>query len=71
MEYPFDKYFDQLVQEIEGLPSTTFEGDPHLGSGSKKDSLVQADTGGPPPPPIPGLLPGTYDTLRAIGGHQY
>jgi len=70
-DYPFDKYFDQLMQEMEGAASTTFEDDPHLGSGLKKDSLVQADTGGPPPPPIPGLLPGAYDALvlREVVGY--
>ena len=55
---------------MEGAASTTFEDDLHLGSGSKKDSLVQADTGGPPPPPAPGLLPGAYDALLAVRGRH-
>lgn len=56
VEYPFDRYFDQQVRELEGsaefdqtvsIPATRED---------KKDPLVSSDNGGPPPPPVPGLL---------------
>ena len=68
-EYPFDKYFDQLMQEVEGTANATFEEKPYPGSEPKKDFLVEADNGGPPPP-IPGLLPGEYDIHPAVSRYQ-
>ncbi|KAL2828168.1 signal recognition particle, alpha subunit, N-terminal-domain-containing protein [Aspergillus cavernicola] len=58
VEYPFDKYFDQQVRELEdnataGLVASEASA---AVAESKKDPLVSADNGGPPPPPIPGLL---------------
>ncbi|GFF35909.1 signal recognition particle receptor subunit alpha homolog [Aspergillus udagawae] len=56
IEYPFDKYFDQQVRELEdnaGAPtSETLVAEVK----EKKDPLVSSDNGGPPPPPVPGLL---------------
>ncbi|KAI9934020.1 hypothetical protein ASPWEDRAFT_105976 [Aspergillus wentii DTO 134E9] len=56
IEYPFDKYFDQQVRELEDntgiTPSEAFKAE----SESKKDPLVSSDNGGPPPPPVPGLI---------------
>ncbi|CEL01725.1 Putative Signal recognition particle receptor [Aspergillus calidoustus] len=57
VEYPFDKYFDQQVRELEdnataGLVSSEAAGDAE----ARKDPLASSDNGGPPPPPVPGLL---------------
>ncbi|KAI9375842.1 signal recognition particle, alpha subunit, N-terminal-domain-containing protein [Aspergillus egyptiacus] len=57
-EYPFDKYFDQQVRELEdngqgGLVAS--EASAGLAE-ARKDPLVSADNGGPPPPLVPGLL---------------
>lgn len=57
IEYPFDKYFDQQVRELEdntGAVSEPLVDDTE----SKKDPFVSSDNGGPPPPPVPDLLPG-------------
>ncbi|KAJ0425294.1 signal recognition particle, alpha subunit, N-terminal-domain-containing protein [Aspergillus carlsbadensis] len=57
VEYPFEKYFDQQVRELEdnataGLGSSEAAGDAE----ARKDPLASSDNGGPPPPPVPGLL---------------
>ncbi|KAL3448490.1 signal recognition particle, alpha subunit, N-terminal-domain-containing protein [Aspergillus insuetus] len=57
VQYPFDKYFDQQVRELEdnataGLVSSEAAGDAE----ARKDPLASSDNGGPPPPPVPGLL---------------
>jgi signal recognition particle receptor subunit alpha len=62
VEYPFDKYFDQQVRELEdnataGLVSSEAAGDAE----ARKDPLASSDNGGPPPPPVPGLLKGMRD----------
>lgn len=62
IEYPFDKYFDQQVKELESAAGTAVENRPSLLVEDKKDTLVDADNGGPPPPPIPGLLPGRFSS---------
>lgn len=57
IEYPFDKYFEQQVRELEdntGAVSNDLLDDTEI----KKDPLVSSDNGGPPPPPVPGLRPG-------------
>lgn len=61
VEYQFDKYFDQQVQELED--STGFVSSaPLVADGEdKKDLLVSSDNGGPPPPPVPGLLKGMFE----------
>ncbi|KAL1886852.1 hypothetical protein Plec18167_000787 [Paecilomyces lecythidis] len=54
VEYPFDKYFDQQVRELEG---TTVEAkEPLVSTKEKDDPFVSSDNGGPPPPPVPTLL---------------
>ncbi|KAL4995848.1 signal recognition particle, alpha subunit, N-terminal-domain-containing protein [Aspergillus recurvatus] len=56
IEYPFDKYFDQQVQELEDHATAGFASEaPAADAGARKDPLVSADNGGPPPPPVPGL----------------
>ncbi|WEW61487.1 hypothetical protein PRK78_006977 [Emydomyces testavorans] len=57
VEYPFDPYFDHQLQKLENATGPTVEDGPRLIVEEKKDTLADADTGGPPPPPIPGLLP--------------
>ncbi|KAL6236046.1 hypothetical protein BDW75DRAFT_124568 [Aspergillus navahoensis] len=57
VEYPFDKYFDQQVQELEDNATAGFASEaPAADAEARKDPLVSADNGGPPPPPVPGLL---------------
>lgn len=61
VEYPFDKYFDQQVRELEentGAVSEDLVDDAEI----KKDPLVSSDNGGPPPPPVPGLRPGMRES---------
>ncbi|OKL63141.1 hypothetical protein UA08_01356 [Talaromyces atroroseus] len=55
-EYPFDKYFDQQVRELEDTADPSI--DEYAGSyeDGKKNPLVSSDNGGPPPPPEPSLL---------------
>ncbi|PGH11773.1 hypothetical protein AJ79_04674 [Helicocarpus griseus UAMH5409] len=67
IEYPFDKYFDQQVKELESAAGTAVGSRPSLSVEEKKDTLVEADNGGPPPPPIPGLLPAQHHAARAAG----
>ncbi|KAL4818324.1 signal recognition particle, alpha subunit, N-terminal-domain-containing protein [Aspergillus spinulosporus] len=56
-EYPFDKYFDQQVQELEDNATAGFASEALAADAeARKDPLVSADNGGPPPPPVPGLL---------------
>ncbi|BCS17797.1 signal recognition particle receptor subunit alpha [Aspergillus puulaauensis] len=57
VEYPFDKYFDQQVRELEDNATAGFASEaPGTDAEARKDPLVSADNGGPPPPPVPGLL---------------
>ncbi|KAL4778569.1 signal recognition particle, alpha subunit, N-terminal-domain-containing protein [Aspergillus varians] len=57
VEYPFDKYFDQQVRELESNATAGFVSEaPAADAEARKDPLVSADNGGPPPPPVPGLL---------------
>ncbi|EEQ91622.1 fused signal recognition particle receptor [Blastomyces dermatitidis ER-3] len=65
VEYPFDKYFDQQVKELESAAGTAVESRPPLLADDKKDTLVDADNGGPPPPPVPGLLLAQHHAARA------
>ncbi|KAL2811796.1 signal recognition particle, alpha subunit, N-terminal-domain-containing protein [Aspergillus granulosus] len=57
VEYPFEKYFDQQVRELEDN-ATVGLGSSEVASGAeaRKDPLASSDNGGPPPPPVPGLL---------------
>lgn len=57
VEYPFDKYFDQQVLELEDSIGAVPE-DLVDDADIKKDPLVSSDNGGPPPPPVPGFRPG-------------
>ncbi|KAH8695178.1 signal recognition particle, alpha subunit, N-terminal-domain-containing protein [Talaromyces proteolyticus] len=49
-EYPFDRYFDQQIQELENAagPAIDEHAGPH--EDEKKNPLVASDNGGPPPP---------------------
>ncbi|KUL91989.1 hypothetical protein ZTR_01363 [Talaromyces verruculosus] len=55
-EYPFDKYFDQQIRELEDTTGPSI--DEYTGSYDdiKKNPLVASDNGGPPPPSDPSLL---------------
>ena len=59
VEYRFDNYFDQQVQELEDNTGSAPSG-PFVDGEDKKDVLVSSDNGGPPPPPVPGLLKGMF-----------
>jgi signal recognition particle receptor subunit alpha len=68
VEYPFDKYFDQQVQELEDNATAGFASEvPAADAEARKDPLVSADNGGPPPPPVPGLLKGMSEFEFPIG----
>lgn len=62
-EYPFDKYFEQQVRELESASLRTQNvSEPEARSAvveqKKSNASVEADNGGPPPPPpVPGLVP--------------
>lgn len=58
IEYPFDRYFDQQVRELENNAGGLISDDAGRVGGveEKKDPLESSDTGGPPPPPVPGLI---------------
>lgn len=58
LEYPFDKYFEQQIQELDQSSSIINNDKPRTAVEENKDPLTRADTGGPPPPPIPGMKPG-------------
>ncbi|EEH48656.1 Signal recognition particle receptor subunit alpha [Paracoccidioides brasiliensis Pb18] len=66
IEYPFDRYFDQQVKELESAAATAVEKRPSLLVEEKKDTLVDADNGGPPPPTAPGILPEQHHAARAM-----
>ncbi|KAK2804879.1 hypothetical protein FQN50_006384 [Emmonsiellopsis sp. PD_5] len=66
IEYPFDKYFEQQVRELEAASGTVAENGPRFTVEEKKDTLVEADNGGPPPPPVPGLHPAQHHAARAV-----
>lgn len=58
--YPFDKYFDQQVRELEDNATAGFVSEATAADAeARKDPLASADNGGPPPP-VPGLLRGTF-----------
>ncbi|KAI1942518.1 hypothetical protein LOZ66_000920 [Ophidiomyces ophidiicola] len=57
VEYSFDPYFDQQLQELESAANVSSGKESRYIEEEKKDALTNADTGGPPPPPVPGLLP--------------
>jgi signal recognition particle receptor subunit alpha len=59
VEYPFDKYFDQQIRELEDATGAAYEETVDAFINEKKDSPVLSDNGGPPPPPVPSLLKGT------------
>ena len=61
VEYQFDKYFDQQVQELEDNTGFASSGPLVADGKDKKDPLVSSDNGGPPPPPAPGLLKGMLE----------
>ncbi|KAI5289397.1 hypothetical protein KEM54_003940 [Ascosphaera aggregata] len=66
IEYPFDKYFEQQIRELESA-SLSSRVQNHVDSNTprpaaveqkKSNASVEADNGGPPPPPpVPGLVP--------------
>jgi signal recognition particle receptor subunit alpha len=62
-EYPFDKYFDQQVRELEDTTGPSI--DEYTGSydEGKKNPLVASDNGGPPPPSDRSLLTGMLQDL--------
>ncbi|KAL4945133.1 hypothetical protein BDV06DRAFT_185694 [Aspergillus oleicola] len=67
VEYPFNKYFDQQVRELEDNATAGFVSEASaLDAEARKDPLVSADNGGPPPPPVPGLL--KAQPQAALGG---
>ncbi|PGH12769.1 hypothetical protein AJ80_06593 [Polytolypa hystricis UAMH7299] len=65
VEYPFDKYFDQQVRELESTAGTPVEDSSRAAAVEKKDPLVEADNGGPPPP-VPGLLSAQHQAARSV-----
>lgn len=64
VEYPFDRYFDQQVKELENISGAITSEGFVADAEEKKDPLVSSDNGGPPPPSMPGLLRGMSCLLR-------
>lgn len=60
VEYPFDKYFEQQVKELEDNSAPINSEGVVTGAENKKDPLVSSEHGGPPPPSVPGLIQGMY-----------
>ncbi|BAE61907.1 unnamed protein product [Aspergillus oryzae RIB40] len=58
VEYPFDKYFEQQVKELEDNSAPINSEGVVTGAENKKDPLVSSEHGGPPPPSVPGLIQG-------------
>lgn len=56
IEYKFDRYFDQQVQELEDNTASAPVEVSVADGEDKKDPFVSSDNGGPPPPPVPGPL---------------
>ncbi|KAL1955820.1 hypothetical protein VTO42DRAFT_8059 [Malbranchea cinnamomea] len=65
IEYPFDPYFDQLVKDLESAALPSEEEARRPVETEKKDVLARADTGGPPPPPVPGLIPAQHQAAQS------
>ncbi|KAB8270258.1 signal recognition particle, alpha subunit, N-terminal-domain-containing protein [Aspergillus minisclerotigenes] len=56
VEYPFDRYFEQQVKELEDNSASINSEGVVTGAEHKKDPLVSSEHGGPPPPSVPGLI---------------
>ncbi|KAE8383186.1 signal recognition particle, alpha subunit, N-terminal-domain-containing protein, partial [Aspergillus bertholletiae] len=56
VEYPFTRYFEQQVRELEDDSVPINSEGAVTGAELKKDPLVSSEHGGPPPPSVPGLL---------------
>ncbi|KAL1970252.1 hypothetical protein VTN77DRAFT_5412 [Rasamsonia byssochlamydoides] len=66
VEYPFDKYFDQLMRELEDTAGVTVEETPGALEEEKKNPLVASDNGGPPPPPVPSLHKAQHPAAQPV-----
>ncbi len=55
-KYAFDEYYDQQLRELEASMGPAVLAEPPRISTDKKEELQEGDTGGPPPPQVPGLL---------------
>lgn len=65
VEYPFDKYFDQQVRELEDTAGGAVEETPGILEEERKNPFVSSDNGGPPPPPVPSLPKGNLHLCTA------
>ncbi|PYH94272.1 signal sequence receptor alpha subunit [Aspergillus ellipticus CBS 707.79] len=66
VQYPFDKYFDQQIRELEDNSGSISSEAFVAHAVDKKDPLVSSDNGGPPPPSVPGLV--KAQPQAALGG---
>ncbi|PWY72309.1 signal sequence receptor alpha subunit [Aspergillus heteromorphus CBS 117.55] len=66
VQYPFDKYFDQQVRELEDNSGSISSEAFVAHAVDKKDPLVSSDNGGPPPPPVPGLLKAQHSAAPGV-----
>lgn len=55
-KYAFDEYYEQQLRELEASTGAPLIAEPTRLPGDKKEELQDGDTGGPPPPSVPGLL---------------
>jgi signal recognition particle receptor subunit alpha len=55
-KYAFDEYYDQQLRELEATTGAPVLAEPPRVLADKKEQLQEGDTGGPPPPPVPGLV---------------
>ena len=66
--YPFDRYFDQQLRDLEASTvEAVSEDPPQVPQEVKKTSSEDGDTGGPAPPLIPGLLKAQPRTVPRNG----
>ncbi|KAA8643320.1 hypothetical protein EYZ11_000898 [Aspergillus tanneri] len=66
IEYPFNKYFDQQVRELENISSGGIASERFVADREKKDPLVSSDNGGPPPPSVPGLVKAQHQAALGV-----
>ncbi|PLB49388.1 signal sequence receptor alpha subunit [Aspergillus steynii IBT 23096] len=66
VEYPFDRYFDLQVKELENISGAITSEGFVADAEDKKDPLVSSDNGGPPPPTMPGLIKAQHQAALGV-----
>ncbi|KAE8151249.1 signal recognition particle, alpha subunit, N-terminal-domain-containing protein [Aspergillus avenaceus] len=66
IEYPFDKYFEQQIRELEDNTASINSEGFVTSAEFKKDTLVSSEHGGPPPPSVPNLLKAQHNAALGV-----